>query len=139
MATRSLTLDAAGTAAIALDKLPAIERPASLLVEMEYADPNGELLASSTRVPLHPAALYLGIRPEGWAASKDGVSAQFLAVDTTGKPLAGREVAVEVYLKNVYSHRRRLIGGFYAYDSTEETKRLAGGCRGTTDEHGLLF
>ena len=139
VATRSLTLDAAGTAAIALDKLPAIERPASLLVEMEYADPNGELLASSTRVPLHPAALYLGIRPEGWAASKDGVSAQFLAVDTTGKPLAGREVAVEVYLKNVYSHRRRLIGGFYAYDSTEETKRLAGGCRGTTDEHGLLF
>jgi hypothetical protein len=139
VAARSLALDAAGTAAITLDKLPAIERPASLLVEMEYADPNGELLAASARVPLHPAALYLGIRPEGWAASRDGVSAQFLAVDTAGKPLAGREVAIEVYLKNTYSHRRRLIGGFYAYDSTEETKRLAGGCRGTTDERGLLF
>jgi hypothetical protein len=139
VAARSLTLDAAGTAAITLDKLPPIERPANLLLEMEYADPNGELLASSTRVPLHPAALYLGIRPEGWAASRDGVGAQFLAVDTAGKPLAGREVAVEVYLKNTYSHRRRLIGGFYAYDSTEETKRLGGGCRGTTDARGLLF
>jgi uncharacterized protein YfaS (alpha-2-macroglobulin family) len=139
VATRSLTLDAAGTAAITLDKLPPVERPASLLVEMEYADPNGELLAASTRVPLHSAALYLGIRPEGWAASKDGVSAQLLAVDTTGKPLAGREVAVEMYLRTTYSHRRRLIGGFYAYDSSVETKRVRGGCAGTTDERGLLF
>ncbi len=139
VASRSLTLDSAGTAAIDIEKLPPVERPASLLVEMEYADPNGELLATSTRVPLHPAGIYLGVRPEGWAASKKSVKAQLLAVDTAGRPVAGRAVSVDVYLRNTYSHRRRLIGGFYAYDSTTETKRVGSGCSGTTDERGLVF
>lgn len=139
VATRSLALDASGSAAITIDKLAAVERPASLLVEMEYADPNGELLASSTRVALHPAGLYLGVRPEGWAASRKNVRLQLLAVDTAGKPLAGRDVAVEVYLRKSYSHRRRLIGGFYAYDSTTETKRIGSGCSVTTDARGLAF
>ena len=139
VATRALTLDAAGTAAITIDKLPQLDRPASLLVEMEYADPNGELLAAATRVALHPAALYLGMRPEGWAANKDNVKVQLLAVDTAGKPLVSRAIAVEAYLRNTYSHRRRLIGGFYAYDSTTETKRLGSGCTGTTDARGLAF
>lgn len=139
VATRALTLDRAGTTAIVIDKLGAVDRPASLLVEMEYADPNGEVLATATRVALHPSAVYLGIKPEGWAANKDSVSAQILAVDPAGKPLASRSVSVEVYLRNVYSHRRRLIGGFYAYDSTSETKRLGSTCAGTTDARGMVF
>ncbi|HEX5611132.1 MAG TPA: alpha-2-macroglobulin family protein, partial [Burkholderiales bacterium] len=137
VATRSLTLDAAGTAAIAIDKLPPLERPASLFVEMEYADPNGELLATAARVALHPASLYVGLRPDGWAVNKDHVRVQLLAVDTAGKPLASRAVAVEAYLRNTYSHRRRLIGGFYAYDSITETKRIGSGCAATTDARGL--
>ena len=139
VSTRALTLDASGTAAVTVDKLAALDRPASLLVEMEYADPNGELLASATRVALHPAGIYLGLRPEGWAANKSSVKVQVLAVDTAGKPVAGRAVSVEPYLRNTYSHRRRLIGGFYAYDSVTETKQLGGGCSGTTDARGVLF
>ena len=34
---------------------------------------------------------------------------------------------------------RRLLGGFYAYDSTTETKRIGSGCSGTTDARGFLF
>jgi len=139
VATRSLTLDGAGTAAITVEKLPAIERPASLLVEMEYADPNGELLATATRVALHPASLYLGLRPQGWAANQENVRVQLLAVDTLGKPLAARDVSVEAYLRNTYSHRRRLIGGFYAYDSVTATKRIGSGCSAATDARGLAF
>ncbi len=139
VSTKALTLDGAGTAAITVDKLAAVDRPASLLVEMEYADPNGELLATATRVELHPAGIYLGIRPEGWAANKSSVKVQILAVDTAGKPLAGRAIGVETYLRNTYSNRRRLIGGFYAYDSTTETRKIGSGCSGTTDARGLMF
>ena len=138
-ATRVLVLDAAGTAAVAVDKLPVIDRPASLLVEMEYSDPNGELLAASARVPLHPAGLYLGIKPEGWAASRNGVRAQVIALDPLGRPLAGRAVTVDLYERKAYSHRRRLLGGFYAYDTSTETRRIGSGCSGTTDARGLLF
>jgi len=64
---------------------------------------------------------------------------QLLAVDTAGKALPSRAVAVEAYLRNTYSHRRRLIGGFYAYDSITETKRIGSGCSATTDARGLAF
>ena len=138
-ATRTLVLDTAGTAPVVIDKLPPIDRPASLLVEMEYNDPNGELLSASTRVPLHPAAVYLGVRPEGWAASKKGVRAQVVALDPSGKPVAGRAVSIEAYERKSYSSRRRLLGGFYAYDTTTETRRLGSGCSGTTDQRGLAF
>ena len=37
------------------------------------------------------------------------------------------------------SHRTRLVGGFYAYHSGVEVKRLQTVCDGTTDEHGRLF
>src|SRR5688500_16729957 len=137
--TRTLTLDAAGTATVPVDKLPPIDRPASLLVEMEYSDPNGELLAVATRVALHPAGLYLGMKPEGWAASKSGVRVQVVALDPLGKPAAGRSVSIDVYERKVYSHRRRLLGGFYAFDSTTETRRIGSGCSGTTDARGFVF
>ena len=136
---RNLSLDSSGTAEIAIDKLPANERPANLLVEMEYSDPNGEILAVATRVPLHPAGIYVGIKPEGWAANRNSVSAQVVALDTAGRPVAERAVNVEVYERKTYSNRRRLVGGFYAYDSTVELKRVSGGCSGKTDAQGLLF
>ncbi len=138
-AARTLTLDGAGTAAISIDQLGPVVRPASLFVEMEYNDPNGERLAVATRVALHPAALYLGLKPDGWVANKNGVRTQVVALDPAGKPLASQAVRVDLYERKSFSSRRRLIGGFYAYESTTETKKLGGGCSGTTDERGFLF
>ncbi len=136
---RTLGLDAAGTAKLPIDKLPTIDRPADLLVEMEYSDPNGEILAAATRVPLHPAALYVGIKPEGWAGNRKDVRAQLVVLDTTGKPLPNHVVAVDVYERKTYSNRRRLVGGFYAYDTSTEVKRTGTDCSVRTDASGLAF
>ena len=105
---------------------------------MEYSDPNGEVLSAATRVPLHPAGLYLGIKPEGWAASRSGVRVQVVALDPRGKPLAERAVSMDVYERKVYSYRRRLLGGFYAYDSHDgnEAHRLR--LLGRTDARGFF-
>jgi alpha-2-macroglobulin len=139
VATKKFTLDAAGTAALTIDSLPPIERPASLVVEMEYNDPNGERLASATRVDLHPAGLYVGIKADDWAASKSGVNAQVIVVDTAGKPVANKSVAVDIFERKSYSSRRRVLGGFYAYDSVTETRKVGEGCSGTTDAKGLVY
>ncbi len=136
---RTLALDASGTAKLAIDKLPAIDRPANLLVEMEYSDPNGEVLAVATRVPLHPSGVYVGLKPEGWAAGKTAVRAQAVVLDPAGKPLANRSVTIDVYERKRYSNRRRLVGGFYAYDTTTEVKRVGAACSGMTDSRGLMF
>ena len=133
-----LTLDAAGAARATLDKLPAITAPQDLLVEMEYQDANGETLSASARVPLWPAKINLGIRTEGWAAARNAVRFQVLALDLRGKPVANTEVNVDLYQRKFYSHRKRLIGGFYAYEDWSETTRLGAGCAGRTDARGLV-
>ena len=120
---RSLTLDASGTAKLAIDKLPPIDRPASLLVEMEYSDPNGEMLAVATRVPLHPSGIYVGIKPEGWAASKKcGARAGRRARPRRQAARRTARSASTSTSARRYSNRRRLVGGFYAYDTDDRNQ-----------------
>jgi hypothetical protein len=47
-------------------------------------------------------------------------------------------VVVDVFSSRLYSHRKRLVGGFYAYDHVEEVKRVGRHCKGRTDRHGRL-
>jgi uncharacterized protein YfaS (alpha-2-macroglobulin family) len=137
--TRSLQLDHAGAARIAIDGLPVLQMPRDLLAELEYQDANGETLAVSTRIPLWPSKYLIGIKPDGWAVSKDAFKFQTLVLKLDGKPAANAAVAVDFFERKTYSHRRRLIGGFYAYENTSEVKRLSAACEGKTDDKGLLF
>jgi uncharacterized protein YfaS (alpha-2-macroglobulin family) len=137
--TRVLGLDAGGGARVELTGLPRAEVPRQLVAEMEYADPNGQILTRSARAVLWPSAVVLGVQPEGWAMSRDKVSLKVFALDTAGRPLAGVAVAVDVFERQSYAHRKRLIGGFYAYEYGEETLRLAEFCSGVSDSAGVLI
>ncbi len=132
------TLDAGGAATVRLEGLPPSDKPRDLVAEVEYSDPNGQILTRGTRVRLLPAALLLGVKPDGWALSKERLRATVLAVDAAGNLQAGVEVALAAYVREHFSHRKRLIGGFYAYESFTETRRVAELCRGRTDAQGRL-
>jgi hypothetical protein len=133
-----LSLDAAGAARAHLADLPAVERAHEVVAELEYQDANGEILTASNRFGLYPSAVQLGIRREGWVASSEQVRFRVVALDLQGAPIAGLPIEVESFEKTTYSHRRRLVGGFYAYENRVTTKRLAARCRGRTDANGLL-
>lgn len=134
-----LTLDAQGVARVTIAKLPAVDGPAQLTAELEYADANGELLTRAGRVRLVPSAVSLGIRREGWIASDEQMRFRVVALDLDGRPIARQAVTVSLYQSTAYSYRKRLIGGFYAYDTVRETKKLATRCAGNTDAQGLLI
>ncbi|WP_322401176.1 alpha-2-macroglobulin family protein [Massilia luteola] len=136
--TQSLQLDRAGGARIVVDKLPPIERPKSLLAELSYQDANGETLTVSTRVPLWPSAWVVGIKPEGWLLRRDALKFQAIVLDVAGKPVANVPVTVDLLKRATYSHRHRLVGGFYAYEHSSEIKRVGEACSGTTDARGIL-
>ena len=138
LGTQSFLLDQAGAGRAEVRKLPKVETPHEVIAELEYNDPNGEILTASTRVPLWPARVVLAVKPDGWALSKDRFKYQVLALDLGGKPVPGLEIRTDLLQRATYSHRKRLIGGFYAYESTTEVKRLADGCAGKTDARGLL-
>ncbi|BBP01338.1 alpha-2-macroglobulin family protein [Sulfuriferula nivalis] len=138
LALRNLVLDKNGAIRATLDKLPRSDAPQDVTAELEYRDPNGETLAASSHFTLWPSRIVLGIKPDAWAASKEHLKFHVLALDTAGKPLAGVPVSVDMLQQKSYSHRKRLIGGFYAYEHKSEIKRLADICQGVTDAKGYV-
>jgi alpha-2-macroglobulin len=137
--TLPLVLDASGSGRVTLTHLPATAGPARLTAELEYADANGETLTTTGYVRLVPASLSLGIRPESWVGSPGQLRFRVVALDLDGKPQSRQPIVVSLYQSNTYSYRKRLIGGFYSYESTRETTKLKPTCSGTTNAQGLLM
>lgn len=137
--TRTLTLDKSGGLRVTLDQLPALTAPKDLLAELSYQDPNGETMSASTRIALWSSNYVVGLKPDDWVLSKDKLKFQVVVLDVAGKPAAGVAVGVDFFQRVTYSHRRRLMGGFYAYENSSEVKRLGPACEGSTNEQGLLL
>ena len=134
-----LVTDRNGAAALALKDLPKIDRPAQIDAEVSFNDPNGETQTVATRVDLWPSAVVLGVKAGSWASNRGKARFTVLALDTAGKPIKGQSVAVRGRVSQVITTRKRMVGGFYAYDNRTEVKELGALCSGTTDERGLLL
>jgi len=134
-----LVLDATGSRRTSIDKVSAADIPRELHTEMEYLDPAGEISTVSARIPIWNSRYVIGIRPDSWAASKDMIKFHVAVLDTAGRPVSGAEVNVDVFERKNYSHRKRLIGGFYAYETSIETKKIGSICTGKTAADGLLI
>ena len=89
--------------------------------------------------PLWPAAWLIGIKPDSWALSRQSVKFQVAVLDLSGKPVIGKPVKVDLFQRKTYSHRKRLVGGFYAYEHSTEISRVQTLCTGKTDKRGLLL
>lgn len=131
-----LTLGADGTARTDVVVDQPITEPTMMAAEMDYEDANGETLTSSRRITLYPSAVRLGVKTDGWMMRDDDLRLNFIALDLHGKPIRGQRVAVALYSRQIITARRRLIGGFYAYDNQMRTTRLAADCAATTDALG---
>jgi len=138
LASQSLRLDAAGSGQGEFSGLPGSDLPREIEAELEYQDPNGETLSASARIPLWPGKSLVGIKPEGWMATSEHLKFKALVVDLNGKPRVGEQVVVKAMQREYFSHRRRLIGGFYAFDNHSEINLIGELCKGRTDEHGML-
>ncbi len=137
--TLALTLDKAGAARAKLSGLPQIDTPREILTELEYKDPNGEIQTVAARIPLWPSKVLVGIKPDSWALTKDSLKYQVAVVDLIGKAVPNAPVKVDLFQRKTYSHRKRLVGGFYSYEHITEIKRLGQICRGKTEKNGILF
>lgn len=137
MQTIPVTLGGDGTARTSVDVPTSLTGNNSMRVEMDYQDANGEILTASKRISLYGSGVQLGIRTDGWLMKEDDLRLRFVALDTAGKPIRGQKVSVAVYSREILTARRRLIGGFYAYENNMRTTKLSASCSATTDELGL--
>lgn len=136
---QEIKLDKAGAGKLEV-VLPAKPKgPSEVYAEMSFADPNGEIQTIHGRVELWPAALTVGIKVADWASATAKNRVEVIVLDISGKPLAGQQVSVKAKRRIDYSHRRRIVGGFYAYENQQEYKDIGEVCAGQTDSRGLLL
>ncbi len=135
--TLPVTLNASGTALSTVEIGQPIDGETSMTVEMDYQDANGETLTANKRIVLHAAGVQLGVKTDGWMMRGDDLRLKFVTLDLNGKPVAGQKVSVALYSREIITARRRLIGGFYAYDNQEKVTRIDADCSGKSDAKGL--
>ena len=133
-----LTLDQAGAGKLSVPLPAKIKGPSELYAEMSFADPNGEIQTLRGSVELAPAAVVPGIRVKDWASVKENGVVEVVVLDTQGKPLADAPVKVTGKRRIDFSHRKRIVGGFYAYENHTEFKEMGEVCSGRTDSRGKL-
>lgn len=139
LSTQSLRLDTAGAVQAVFTKLPKSEEPQEILAELEYRDPNGETQTAASHIALWPSNVVVGLKPDGWMASADHLKFHALVLDLKGHPLAGVKIGISALQREYFSYRRRLLGGFYAFDNHTEIKALGEVCQGVSDDKGLLI
>ncbi|NDG41315.1 MAG: alpha-2-macroglobulin [Betaproteobacteria bacterium] len=133
-----LLLNKQGAGKLTLEGLPAIAQAQDLLLEASYADPNGEWQTLRSTQTLWPAAVIAGIKTENWLSMGQKINFQALALDLRGKPLAGVALQVKGVERSYTTARKRMVGGFYTYDSKTNSKDLGILCEGKSDAGGLL-
>lgn len=135
----AVTLDAKGAGQVTLSKLPDVTEPRELRVQATYADPNGEVQTLGQTLPVWPSGVVLGMRTDSWVSVKQKAATQVMVLDTSGNPQAGVKVSVHAVRHSTQSIRKRLVGGFYAYDNQRQQEDLGEVCQGTSDARGLVW
>ncbi|WP_341669492.1 alpha-2-macroglobulin family protein [Alcaligenes sp. SDU_A2] len=135
---KRVQLDAQGGLRTQLQDLPVVEQPSEFVVEATFADPNGEIQTLMQTVPVWPADVVAGLRAGSWLKAGFSTTLTVLALSPDGKPV--KDAALRVDAANVvrYSTRKRMVGGFYSYDTEQERQDLGTVCQGHSDEKGLL-
>jgi hypothetical protein len=133
-----LTLDRNGAGSVTLKGLPDVDAPKRVALEATFADPNGEVQTIRGDTILWPAAVVAGIKAGHWVSVGQRVPVQALAVDLQGKPRASVPIEIRGVAHVTTSSRKRMVGGFYAYDNKSDTRELGVLCSGKTDDKGRM-
>ncbi len=131
-------LSQAGSARVSITT-PKVAKPHTMIADVEYSDPNGEIYTAQTRLTVWPAATLIGIKTTDWAMSRERLSYEIVTTDVAGKAVGGVKFKVKGTHRDWNSYRKRNIGGFYSYESTEKKSDLGILCEGTTDRSGKFM
>jgi len=134
---QELKLDSQGGARLELP-IPAVNMPTRLRTEMTFTDPGGEVQTISGTTEIWPANIIIGTRIIDWATLHGTRKIQVVALDMRGQPKAGVPIRITAKREWDYVHRKRILGGFYSYESVPHSEKLGTICQGKTDKLGLF-
>ena len=135
---KTLQLDNAGAGKLSVALPNKVKGPSELYAEMTFPDPNGEIQTIHGSVELAPSGVSVGLRIKDWTSVSDSAAVDVIVLDAQGKPLANAPVKVLAKRRVDYSHRKRIVGGFYAYENHTEFTDMGEVCSGKTDARGKI-
>lgn len=132
----ALKLDAQGNGRLLIPGLPTIDRPYWLKTEASLSDPSGEQQTVSRWIALWPAATRVGITASPVSGDSTRWQVQAVTLDLAGKPQAGRKLRVRMVGHDTLSARKRVVGGFYAWEHAQTQRDEGEVCNGVSDGKG---
>ncbi len=133
-----VTLDQHGLARTAIPLRDKLASPMRLTAEMTFPDPNGEIQTISSETELWPAEVAVGLRLLDEGRRNAHRSLQAVVLDLAGKPVSHTAVRVRATRHIDYTHRKRILGGFYSYETQTTREDMGLVCDGKTDARGLM-
>ncbi len=111
-----------------------------LSVQFEFKDPNGEVQTVNRYASVSKTQEFISVRANRTDAGDQEALTEIESVvaDTSGNPVAGKEVTISWIREDNISHRRKIVGGFYEYESQLERSSMGDICTGKTDKLGKL-
>ncbi|NYT25697.1 alpha-2-macroglobulin [Alcaligenaceae bacterium] len=135
---REFMLDANGAAGLEIDAVPVADRPQRWQLEASFADPGGEVQTLSRSVDVWPADVQAGLRVGGWERAGQDIPVGLIALGVGAVPQAGVAMRLLAVERKIHTVRKRMVGGFYRYDTRVERRDAGTICQGVTDASGRL-
>lgn len=133
-----LKLDKFGLTKFNLQGLNYTADAQTAVVSVEYKDANGEIKTTTRAYPLLNSDRHVGVRSKSWYQTSKSFEYEAALLDINEKPLANQTVTLAMYKVDNYSTRKKILGGFYTYESYREVKKAKDLCTGKTDAEGKL-
>ncbi len=133
-------LDAKGTSVVTIPGLAGFDSARDVTAQLEFTDSNGEAQNITRSLKIYPAGLLAGVNAENSYSSPKHIQFHAAIVDLRGKPIAGAVPAMELFEEIVYTHKTRMVGGFYSSESVTEVKRVPAQfkCQAATNAQGMV-
>lgn len=129
---RSIVLDAGGKAQLDLPPMPSKSSSYGLVVEVSYADTNGEQQSLTQSFPVWDKKIVVGVATQGIPEVGQAMHLNGIVADTSGKVLVGQNVLVKLThfaeSSNFYRDKERA--------KTIENATSTMVCEGRTDQTG---
>lgn len=129
--------DKNGAVTFTIKDLPKSTRPQNLFAEIEYLDPNGVYQTNSVSATVYPYPLLIGVKGPPSPKLHQEQSFSIVTLDQKHRPQAKRSFRARLVREITSTVRKKILGGFYSYDSTSRLEELGEVCSGVTGANGI--
>jgi len=136
---KSASLDSGGSAYVDLpSEVLDTDQDGDVKVSLTYSDPNGEIQTLVRSLSVFSRDRYLGLQRDtrGYFDDPKNIKLDLRLAEVSGRAVPEGQIHVTLFRSTDFTHRAKLVGGFYGYQTTTEIKKLGEFCGGKTDPNG---